>query len=313
MSLSRNTRGALLMMAAMAGFSGNDALIKAVTPVMNVGQIMCVRGIVTTVLVFFIARHLGALRPWRVLLQPMILLRVLFEILAAITYLTAIAAIPLANAAAILQALPLVVTLGAAVFLGEPVGWRRWTAIAVGFVGVLIIIRPGAEGFGLASASVVLCTFFTAARDLATRQVRSEVPSLMVTLATAVTGCVAGALLTQPMGGWRPMSAESFAILLSASVLVLVGYQCIIIAMRTGEISFIAPFRYFALLWAIVLGMIFFGDMPDLPMLAGIAIVIASGLYTFHRERKRQDEATAETVSMEKPALTASSTASEKP
>lgn len=287
MVLSNNMRGALLMMLAMAGFTCNDALIKAVTPHMNVGQIMLVRGAFTCVLVYLIARKMGALRHFSVILQPMVALRVGFEILAAITFLTALGNLPLGNVSSILQSLPLAVTLGAALFLGEPVGWRRWSAIIVGFLGVLIIIRPGPEGFTLASLYVLLSMFLAAGRDLATRKVSADVPSLTVTLCTTVANTIVGAFLIVPFGGWQPMSMNSVGHLAGAAMLVFVGYQGVVMAMRTGEISFIAPFRYTSLLWGVGLGMLFFGETLDPWMLVGAAVVIGSGLYTFSREQKR--------------------------
>ncbi|RCW28486.1 drug/metabolite transporter (DMT)-like permease [Ciceribacter lividus] len=288
MALSSNTKGAILMMLSMAGFTCNDAVIKAVTPYMNVGQIMLIRGVMTSLLVYMIARRMNALDHIRTLFQPMVALRVLFEVTAAIAYLSALGQIPLGNAASILQSLPLAVTLGAALFLGEPVGWRRWTAIIVGFIGVMIIIRPGPEGFTLASLYVVSSVFSAAARDLVTKRIHAGVSSLSVTLFSAAGNAVAGALLVQPFGGWQPMSGELFGLLALASVLVLIGYQAIIMAMRTGEISFIAPFRYTSLLWAVGLGIVVFGEVPDVWMMTGTAIVIASGLYAFYRENKRR-------------------------
>ncbi len=143
MQCSSNFRGIVFMCLAMVAFSCNDALVKSVTGAMNVGQILFVRGLLTTLMVIVIARHFRAFRPLRTMMKPVIILRIIMEALASITYISALGQIPLANASAIMQALPLAVTLGAAVFLGEPVGWRRWTAIFVGFIGVLIVLRPG--------------------------------------------------------------------------------------------------------------------------------------------------------------------------
>lgn len=288
MPRTKNTQGAVYMASAMAAFSCSDALSKSVISAMNAGEIMFLRGLFTAIFVYLLARHMGALRSWKVMLQPMMALRIVCEAVSAATYITALGMMPIANASAILQALPLAVTLGAALFLKEPVGWRRWTAIVVGFVGVLVIIRPGPEGFTTAALLVVASMFATAARDLATRCVSKDVPSLMVTVCTAFSIAIFGALSIVPLGGWQPVSFTSFSHILLASVLVLIGYQSIIQAMRTGEISFVAPFRYLSLIWSALLGLIFFGEMPDAWTATGSAIVIASGLYTFYRESKRQ-------------------------
>jgi drug/metabolite transporter (DMT)-like permease len=287
MTLTNNQRGTLYMAVGMAAFSSGDALSKSVIPVMNAGEIMLLRGLITSALVYVMARRIGALRSWRVILQPMILLRVICEAGAAVTYITALGMMPIANASAILQAIPLAVTLGAALFLKEPVGWRRWSAIIVGFIGVLIIIRPGPDGFTQAALLVVASMFITAARDLATRCVDKDVPSLMITVCTAISVSVIGGLCILPFGGWKPVSMTSFSHIALAGVTVLVGYQSVIQAMRTGEISVVAPLRYLSLIFSALLGMIFFGEMPDVWTGIGSTIVIASGLYTFYRESRR--------------------------
>lgn len=301
MNATGNGRGALFMVIAMAGFTCNDALVKAVTSEMNTAQIMFVRGLMTTVLVVAIAWKMGALVPVRVLLQPAVVLRVVSEIIASLTYVSALGAMPLANTASILQALPLAVTLGAALFLGERVGWRRWLAIVAGFAGVLIVIRPGPEGFSLASVYVIASVIGAATRDLCTRRISDDVPTLAISVLTAGAITVAGAALIVPMGGWQPMSAAGLAKLAGASVLLLVGYQTIVLAMRHGEISFIAPFRYTSLIWAIGIGIVVFAEMPDLWMTVGVTIIVASGLYTFYRENRRRTEAVAQESRPESP------------
>lgn len=294
MALSENARGALFMSIAMAAFTCNDALVKSVTAELSIAQIMAVRGIMTMMLVYAAARTVSTLGSWRVMLHPLVLLRGTFEIGATLTFLSALASIEFANASSILQSLPLAVTLGAALFFGEPVGWRRWTAIAVGFLGVLLILKPGPEGFAPGSLYAVGAVFFTAARDLTTRRMSADIPTLSVTLFTTLANTIIGTLLIWPMGGWQPLSAGTFTSLLIASVAVFVGYQSVIMSMRGGEISFVAPFRYTSLVWALIIGILFFGEAPDLFMLLGAATVIGSGLYTFYREAKRRTVTAAE-------------------
>jgi len=294
MQSSANLRGIVYMCLAMAAFSCNDALIKSVTGAMNTGQIMFVRGMLTTLMALAVAYHFGALRPIQTIFRPAILLRIAMEALASLTYISALGLIPLANAAAIMQALPLAVTLGAALFLGQPVGWRRWMAIVVGFLGVLVLLRPGPEGFTPAALIVVACVFVTATRDLCTRRIGTEVPSLFITLTTSFVTTLVGAALIVPLGGWQPVSPASFSHIAVASVLLMLGYQAIVLAMREGEISVIAPFRYTGLLWSITIGIFFFAEMPDRWMLAGVAIIIGSGLYTFYRESLRGRQAVAQ-------------------
>ncbi|TIW45438.1 MAG: DMT family transporter [Mesorhizobium sp.] len=280
MPLSPNLRGALFMMVAMVGFTLNDAITKFSSESMNMAQVMLIRGAFASLFVGLLAWQRGALAAPRSMLQPMVAMRVAGEAGATVSFLVALAHLPIANVSAVLQALPLAVTMAAALFFNEGVGWRRWLAIAVGFAGVLVIVRPGFEGFSiyslLALASVACC----AVRDLSTRRIPQAIPTLLVSTATALAMTVLGAALLAPMGGWTPMSGKATALLALAAVLVLIGYQFIIMAMRSGDISFIAPFRYTALL-----GLVIFGDVPDLPMIVGAAIIVGSGLYALYRER----------------------------
>lgn len=279
-------RGALFMVIAMAGFTVNDAISKQVVEGMNVGQLMMVRGAFASVLIAALAASQGAFRHLRLLANPLVALRASCELSATVMFLFALTQMPLANVSAVLQALPLAVTMGAALFLGEAVGWRRWIAIAIGFSGVMIVVRPGFEGFNAYSLLALCSVAFAAGRDLVTSRIPDTVPTALVSSVTAVLVTIAGAALVVPLGGWTPMSAGQTLEIGVAAVLLLFGYQFIIMAMRGGEISFVAPFRYTALLWAIVLGYLMFDQIPDLPMMVGATVVIVSGLYTLYRERK---------------------------
>ncbi|HWK15645.1 MAG TPA: DMT family transporter [Rhizobiaceae bacterium] len=287
MALSSNMRGALFMTLAMSAFTINDAIAKHVADVMNIGQLIFVRGAFATVMIGTLAWASGAFRGGAWYSHPMVWLRAAGDLAASVTFLLALSRMPLANVSAVLQSLPLAVTMGAALFLGEPVGWRRWIAIVVGFAGVMIVVRPGFEGFDAYAIYALLCVLFCVVRDLATRRLPPHIPSLLV--ATVTAGCIGafGGLMTVPLGGWTPMDWRTTGELAIAAVLLITGYQFIIKAMREGDISFVAPFRYTALVWAITLGMVMFGDIPDLAMILGSALVIASGIYTLYRERKR--------------------------
>ena len=260
-------------------------MTKFVSVSMNMGQVMVVRGLFATALIALLAWHQGALRDPRQALHPLVLLRSVGEALATVTFLVALAHISLATTSAVLQALPLAVTMGAALVFSEEVRWRRWLAIALGFTGVLIIVRPGTDGFNAYAVWALVSVGFCTVRDLATKRLPESIPSLLVSTVTATLVTVFGFFLVGPMGGWSPVSAESVGLLAAASVLLLVGYQFIILSMRTAEISYVAPFRYTALLWAIVLGFLIFGDVPDGPMIIGAIIIVGSGLYAIYRER----------------------------
>lgn len=274
------------MVVGMASFTLNDAVTKAVSSEMNFGQVMLIRGVFATVLIAALAWHRGALRSPRTSMMLPVALRVAAEVGGTVAFLTAIVHLPLANTSAIFQALPLAVTLGAALAFRERVGWRRWLAITAGFAGVLIIIRPGLEGFSEYSLAALGSVLFFAVRDLATRPIPAHIPSLFITLVTTVAVTVVGGIILFPLGGWTSPSPRALGLLALAAVFVLVGYQYVIMALRAGDLSAVAPFRYTALLWAMALGYVFFDDRPDRYMLLGASVIVASGLYAFYRERQ---------------------------
>ncbi len=283
------------MAVAMAGFTMNDSITKAVSLEMNFGQVMLVRGLFAILLIGAFALYQGAMRPLRTLVMKPVALRVVGEVGGTISFMAALTHLPLANTSAIFQALPLAITLGAALIFGEPVGWRRWLAIAAGFIGVLIIVRPGISGFSQFSLLALVSVAFCALRDLATKQIPAQIPSVFITLLMTVTVTATGAIILFPLGGWTQPSGRAWGLLALAAVLVLIGYQCMIIALRSGDISAVAPFRYSALLWAMLLGYVVFGDRPDAMMVTGASIIVGSGIYAFYRERVRERPVAATT------------------
>lgn len=284
--LTDNTRGSLLMMASMASFTLNDTFMKALAGEVPLFQAIFLRGVATTLMMVGLALWTGALRPrlapsdrWRVGL------RTLCDIGATYFFLTALFNMPIANATAILQALPLTVTLAGALFMGEAVGWRRLSAILVGLFGVLLIVRPGLAGFNVFSVYVLIAVAFVTGRDLVTRGLSAHVPSLAVALAGSI-GVTAFAAVAALGEDWVPVAPVATARLAGAAVLIIGGYLFSVMAMRVGEVAVVTPFRYTGLLWALVAGLVAFGDWPDPLTLVGSAIVVATGLYTFYRERQ---------------------------
>ncbi len=284
--LSDNARAAIFMLVSMGGFVVNDTFVKIVSQEVSPPQIMAVRGVAASVFVLLVAWRMHAVRSLAVALRPRLVLRTAADIGATVTYITALAHMPIANASAVFQALPLAVTVGAALFLKEPVGWRRWTAIAAGFAGVLIIVRPGTEGFNVFSLAVLGSVVFSAIRDLATRGMDRSVPTLFVALTTAIAVSLSGWVLIPAFGGWQPISAISVLCLLAAAAAVALGYVFIVLAMRIGDMGFVAPFRYAILVYALVIGYVVFGDLPAPLTLLGAGLIVASGGYTFYRERR---------------------------
>ena len=286
MALSDNLRGAALMTAAMVAFTCNDAFMKAATVDLPVFQAIVLRGVVTMTALAVIALRAGALRfrlpssDWQ-----WIGLRTFGEVAGTFTFLLALKHMPLANLSAILQFLPLAVTLSAALILREKVGWRRMSAIMIGFVGVMMIVRPGTEGFDRWSVLGLLSVSCVVIRDLATRKISTDVPS--ATVAFLAAGSVAvGAGLVLPFTEIAPVTLHHALQIGGASGFLIVGYLTVVMAMRVGDISIIAPFRYTSLVAAIILGWVVFHQLPDNWTLTGAAIVVATGIYTFHRERR---------------------------
>ncbi len=277
----------MLMTLSMATFATNDMLTKFATHSIEPVQIMAVRGVMASALLVLFARWRGVALSLTVLRRPVVLTRAIADIGTTLCYLNALQHLPLANTSAIFQALPLTITLGAFLFLGETVGWRRWTAIAVGFLGVLVILAPGAEGFNIYGLWVLASVVFAAMRDLATRKMPPNLSSPQIALVTSVAVTLTGFAFL-PVAGWRPMSGEVWIVLVCASFTLASGYALIVTAVRMGEMSFVAPFRYTILLFSILLGIVAFGERPTSRELLGSLIVVGSGLYTLHRETRRK-------------------------
>lgn len=284
------------MMVSTLAFTINDTFMKGVSGTLPMFQSVLLRGLLATALIAGIAFAQGQLRPPRSGRdRRLVALRCVGEVGATICFLTALFNMPIANASAILQSVPLVITLTAALIFREPVGWRRYTAIGIGFLGVLIIVRPGSDGFTVYSLWALGSIGFIALRDLSTRRLSDETPLLGLVVATSAAITLAAGLGTMA-AGWTPTGPREMAALGAAAVSLLVGYFAGVLSMRLGEIGFVQPFRYSLLLWAMVMGVFVFGEWPDLWMLLGSAIVVGTGIYTLHRERlalRRASQGTA--------------------
>ena len=290
----QNVHGILLVIASMAGFTVEDALIKQLSQTLPVGQVLTLLGIGSAVIFALLAHLRGhnilARAAWR---RPF-LLRALAEATAAMAFVTSLSLVDITVVAAVFQATPLVITMGAALFLGEEVGWRRWSAICLGFLGVLMIIRPGLSGFEPAALFVLISVAAVAARDLITRRIDVAVSSFVVSFQGFAAVVPAGVVLLAMSGtGPQPLSLPQTAMLLGAVFFGALAYYGIVQAMRIGEAAAVTPFRYTRLLFSLIVGVVVFNERPDAMTLAGAALVIGTGLYTFLREqrlarRKRQ-------------------------
>lgn len=287
-----NLRGAILMVLAMLGFAIEDSIIKQMGTALPVGQILVLLGIGGSVVFagVVLAQHRALFE--RAMLAGPVLARGVGEIFGTICFVSAIVFTPLSTASAILQATPLVVTLGAALFLSESVGWRRWAAIAVGFIGVLMIIRPGLEGFSPLSLFAVGGVLGLALRDIATRKTSANLSTMQLSFLGFLVLIPAGLVLLAITGQrFAPMDTRLILLVLGAISIGVFAYYGIVAAMRVGEISFVSPFRYSRLIFAMIIGVVFFGERPDALTLLGSAIIVASGIYTVLRERKQRRKA----------------------
>lgn len=279
-----NRIGILWMVLAMICFGGNDALVKTVLARVPTAQMIVVRGVMAIALIMFVAWRMGALVRVSELFRGWVGLRAGCEGVATFLFLAALYHLPLANATAIYMSSPLFIAVLAVFFLGERVDARRSVAIGMGFCGVLLVIQPQAGGFNLYAWLCLLATVIYAGRDLLTRKIPVGVPSVVVTLATAVV-VVGMAAVVLAFQGWTPMLWGDVGLLALAAVCLSTAYYSVIASVRRGEVSVVAPFRYVGLLWAVVLGYLVWGDVPNPLAWTGIGLLIAAGLYMIHQQR----------------------------
>jgi drug/metabolite transporter (DMT)-like permease len=278
-------RGGGLMSLAMLGFVLNDTIAKTLAGTMNVGQFIAIRGLFASIIIAAaggddgqVARHSQVAEPAGA--DPHRVRRDLdLPVHPRLFHM------PLPNITAILQAVPLVVTLMAAAFLGEAVGWKRLSAILAGFAGVLLIVKPGGEGFNTYTLLAIACVFTVAIRDLFTRKLDSSTPSIIVAFANAVCVMIGG-IIWMAFDGVEPVSTENLARIALGSVFLVAGYLLTVISLRDTEVAYTAPFRYTLIVYALILGYVVFGDVPDAWSLAGIVLIVGSGLFTLYREQQ---------------------------
>ncbi|WP_068301991.1 DMT family transporter [Pararhodobacter sp. CCB-MM2] len=294
-------KGPMLMVAAMAGFAIEDAIIKDLSTRMPPGEVGLALG-AGGALVFGLAMWRKGERFFdRRALKGAALLRNISEMLAAMCMILGVALVPLSVVSSILQAMPLAVTLAAALFLGEPVGWRRWSAILVGFLGVLLILRPGTEGFDSLALIPLAAVVFLTTRDIATRKVSPDVTSLQLS-GWGFFAVVPGGILLLLIRGESmviPSALDSTFLILN----VLVGttaYVMLVLSTRLGDVASTTPFRYARLVFAMLIGVLVFGERPDGWTLIGSAVIVAAGLYTLLREIRlnRRPVQTSETATL---------------
>ena len=272
------------MILAMAGFAFEDLFIKLLSTYFPISEVIIILGFTGTFIFFIITLLQNAPIIHKDLLNKHVIIRTICELLGAVFFVTAIALTPLSSATAILQIAPLLVTIGAVIFFKEKVGWRRWTAVFIGFIGVLLIVRPGFEGFMPASIFAILGSVFLAARDLATRAMQVKLPSVTIALYAFIAFGISGILIIPFNSPMVLPTSNQIIYFIGASAFGVIAYYSLVISSRIGEMSVISPFRYSRIVFAMLLAIIILDENPDGLTLIGASIVVASGLYTFVRE-----------------------------
>lgn len=287
-SARANRRGMFALMGAMACFAINDMVLKLTAQRYPLGEVITVRGTIATLLVGSFVIALGHYTAFPRMLKPLVLTRTACDGLAMVLFTTALIHMPLAELSAINLVSPLLITAAAVVFFREEVGWRRWTAIAIGFFGTLLIIKPTPSAFNAWALLGVATAFAGVARDMITRQLDPGIPSVMISFMAAF-----GSMLIGPIMGlfetWRPMALADVGMLAISATFVASGHFLVVTAFRGGvDVAAIAPFRYTLLLWAGACGYLAFGEVPDRFAIVGSVLIVGSGLYALHREVVRR-------------------------
>jgi drug/metabolite transporter (DMT)-like permease len=280
-----NLKGMLAVLTGSTAFVVSDAIVKLVSAELPAAEIITVRGMLATLFLTAGVFALGAARPLSLLATPMMMLRLASAAATTTLIVIALRDVPLAIVNTVLQVTPLAVTAGAALIYRERVGLSRWTAALTGFLGVLLIVKPGVGDLGLSAYIVLLALVCATVRDLTTRGLDRDIPSIFVAAASSAAIVPAGFIVAPLEGAWVFPSAWAWGMLTVSGFLFFGANTLIIMALRTGEIAVVAPFRYVGAPFSVVLGYWWWGDVPDALAYSGIGLVMAAGLYTLHRER----------------------------
>lgn len=290
-ALDPTTRGVIAMLTGMGFQVVNDVIVKLVAARLPASEIMALRGVLAIAVALAVIVALGQHERLKALGNPLVALRSVLEAFACLSYMTALAQLGLAEFTSMIQATPLIITALAVMLGWQRVGWRRWAAVALGFVGVLLIAKPSAEGVNAYAALALLSAGLMAVRDLVTRKIPDAAPSMVVTLGAtiAVTVVGLGSGAAGSGGAWIMPSALDAGLIAVAAVLVVACNMTIVLAFRMGDMTVVGPFRYSVILGSLALGAAVWGDVPDALALVGSALIVASGLYALKRERPADD------------------------
>jgi drug/metabolite transporter (DMT)-like permease len=280
-----NLLGIAAVIGAGAAMTASDACMRVAVRETGLGAAIMGRGAVTCLLLALLALALKSVWSHPGLTSPAMRIRIAGEVGAGLFFNAALQRMPIANATAVLQFIPLVTTVAAASLFAERVGWQRWLAAFAGLIGVFLILKPGTDSFTWWSLLAVAAMLCMSVRDLATSRIDSTTPTLPIGAISAAFAALSG-LAVLPFSPSPGLTSTAAAMIGAAAVLMAAGFICLVVAMRSAEMSALAPFRYTVILWAILIGILAWGEVPDLFAVVGILIVVAAGLATFVRERR---------------------------
>lgn len=280
-----------MMVIAMAFFAANDAFVKLAAKTLDAGQIMLLSGLGALAVFLVMLRRDNTPFFSKIALYPAVVLRTLGETMGALGIVTALALLPLATVSTVTQAQPLLMTMAGALILKEAVGWHRWMAVAIGFVGVIIVLQPGTVSFDPATLWLVLALVGLTLRDVYTRLLPDEVTTAFVSAWVSLSIAVFGGVVMLVTGGWQPVSPIAWFWILMISLTVALAFIFVTAALRVGEMSAVAPFRYSRVLFAFTIAIIFFQERPTWTTWLGMVLIVGSGLYAFWRERRKKSAA----------------------
>jgi drug/metabolite transporter (DMT)-like permease len=283
-------RAGLFMVAASAAFVTNDTCVKLLAGQLPVGEVVAIRGAFATFIIGLICWHQGVLPHLRGIASQHVLSRAALDLIGTLAFITALMHMPIANLTSILQAVPLVVLGLAAIWLKERVGWRRTSAVLVGLLGVILIVKPAPSTFNVYEGLAVSIVLALAIRDIVTRRIPRQIPSLIVAFANAFFVTIGGAALALAQDWVRP-EAWQILLLAGSAVFLAVGYMCMVVTLRLADLSATAPFRYSIVLFSLLSGVLVFAEIPDIWAFAGMTLIVASGLYAIHRETRLRKNA----------------------
>jgi drug/metabolite transporter (DMT)-like permease len=291
-ALSANQRGIVAICGSMAAYTVNDAMVKEIARNHPIGEVIFIRGVFTTLLIGTVVLALGHAKELRRVISRPVILRSLCDGISTACFVIALVHMKLADLAAVLQVSPLILAALSVLIYRETVGWRRWSAIAVGFIGALFVIKPTPSAFDVWALVALLAAVSSALRETQTRQIDHSIPTIVIAFMGSIAILLVG-LLFAPAERWHAVPAGDVAMLAAAAVFVGIATYLMTLAFRGVDLSVVAPFRYSYLLTSAIAGYLVFNELPDAWSVAGAMLIVASGLYALHREAVRRRELTA--------------------